>query len=100
MDDLSQERCRRLILIILCLCISSLVICEVIDPLFASEKNWYIYITDGFLQETHIDEHDDDFVLIELNNENIALDTMDRNRSSNISVASCSLSPLLPPPKA
>ncbi len=89
-----------MILIILGLCLGSLVICELIDPLIASDKSWYVSLSDGLLQETHLDEHDDDFVLIDQPIGNFAPVSMDQDRSSNLRGSSCSLSPLLPPPKA
>jgi len=90
----------KMILGILLLCIGSLVVCEVIDPLLANEGIWDISFTTDLFQHTHLDEHDDDFVLISQFGGNITAITVDKDKLSNILGPSCSLSPLLPPPKA
>jgi len=89
-----------LILVTVLLCIGSLVVCEVIDPLLANEGIWDISLTEEYFQHTHLDEHDDDFVLIDQSRGNITAVTVEDEKSSRLLGASCSLSPLLPPPKA
>jgi len=100
MANLPNRRRFRMLLAIFGLCLGSLVICEVIDPLIASEYNWFQSIPDGFLQDTHLDEHDDDFVLIDQVIGNFAPVNTDQERSSKIRGSSFCLSPALPPPKA
>jgi hypothetical protein len=90
----------KLILVTLILCIGSLVVCEVIDPLLGNEGIWNISFTEEYFQHTHLDEHDDDFVLIDQSRGNITAFTVNEDESSCLLGASCSLSPLLPPPKA
>lgn len=90
----------RLILVIFLLCIGSLVVCEVIDPLLANEAIGEMSLTEEYFHYTHLDEHDDDFVLIDQSGGNISAVTVDDDKSSRILGASCSLSPILPPPKA
>jgi len=90
----------KLILVALLLCIGSLVVCEVIDPLLANEGIWDIAFTEEYFQHTHLDEHDDDFVLISQIRGNITAITVEKDKSSDLLGVSCSLSPLLPPPKA
>lgn len=89
-----------LILVTVLLCIGSLVVCEVIDPLLANEGIWDISLTEEYFQHTHLDEHDDDFVLIDQSRGNITAVTVEEDKSSRLLGASCSLSPILPPPKA
>ncbi len=90
----------QLILVTLLLCIGSLVVCEVIDPFLANEAIWDASLTEEYFQHTHLDEHDDDFVLVDQIGGNITAVTVNDDKSSRILGASCSLSPLLPPPKA
>jgi len=91
---------RIVILLTVCLCLGSLVLCEVVDPLLAQDDRWDMSYQGGVLQQTHLDEHDDDFVL--LNNvvgHSLAISD-NKNGSSRIPGVSISVSPLLPPPKA
>jgi hypothetical protein len=90
----------QLLLVTFLLCIGSLVVCEVIDPLLANEAVWDVSLTEEYFHHTHLDEHDDDFVLIDQTRGNTTAVTLDADKSSRLLGASCSLSPLLPPPKA
>ena len=90
----------KLILATVLLCIGSLVVCEVIDPLLANEGIWDISLTEEYFQHTHLDEHDDDFVLMDQTGGSITSITVDKDKSSSLLGTSCSLAPLLPPPKA
>jgi len=89
-------------LLTLCLYLSicSLVICEVIDPLITGNNNFDLTLQGGFLQPSHLDEHDDDFVLMEQPTRHFVATLIIENTNSQIQGASYSLSPLLPPPKA
>lgn len=100
MDNLLDSRRSRMILLTLCLCLCSLIICELIDPLIARNNNWDLTVQGGFLQQSHLEEHDDDFVLMEQYTRHSVAAIILENTSSQILVASYSLSPLLPPPKA
>jgi len=100
MGRLPDMQRTKLILVTLLLCIGSLVVCEVIDPLLANEGIWDISFTTDLFQHTHLDEHDDDFVLISQFGGNITAITVDKDKLSYILGASCTLSPILPPPKA
>jgi hypothetical protein len=100
MGRLPDMQRTKLILVTLLLCIGSLVVCEVIDPLLANEGIWDISFTEEYFQHTHLDEHDDDFVLISQIGGNITAITVNKDKSSDLLGASYSLAPLLPPPKA
>jgi len=100
MANLPEIQRRRMILLFFSLCLGSLVICEVIDPLMGSVNNWEISFTEGLIQLTHLDEHDDDYVLTEQVVGNIVPGIIDQDGSSLLRGASCFLSPLSPPPKA
>lgn len=100
MGRLPDKQRTKLILVTLLLCVGSLVVCEVIDPFLANEAIWDISFTEEYSQHTHLDEHDDDFVLIDQSKGNITAVTVEEDKSSRLLGASCSLSPLLPPPKA
>jgi hypothetical protein len=100
MDNLPELWRNKLIFMILALCLSSLVICEVIDPLLGCGNNWDVSFTNGFVQQTHLDEHDDDYVLTKHSIGNFVPITIEQDRSSKLWGNSCFLSPLLPPPKA
>ncbi len=89
-----------MILYTVCLCLGSLFLCEVIDPLIASDDRWYMSYAGGVLQQSHLDEHDDDFVLVDEAVGGIGAVSILENRSNQIPVVHHSVSPLLPPPKA
>ena len=89
----------KMIFLTVCLCLGSLVMCEVIDPLIASDASWYISYQGGLIQQSHLDEHDDDFVLMEEAIGYTRAVSTDENRSARVPGVSLSLSPLLPPPK-
>jgi hypothetical protein len=89
-----------MILYTVCLCLGSLFLCEVFDPLIASDERWYMAYTDGGIQQSHLDEHDDDFVLVEEAVSGTGAVSISENRSNQIPVVSHSVSPQLPPPKA
>ena len=76
------------------------MVCEIIDPLLANEVIWDTSFIEEYFQHTHLDEHDDDFVLIDQDGGNITSITVDADKSTHLLGASCSLPPLLPPPKA
>jgi hypothetical protein len=100
MGKLPVTQQTRMILVTFCLCLGSILACEVIDPLISFEENLFLTFSDGFSYLTHLDEHDDDFVLIaQTSNRNRAA-IIDQDKSSHIPGSACSLSPLLPPPKA
>ncbi len=89
-----------MILITLFLCMGSVLVCEVIDPLLTFEESLYITFADSFLQHTHMEEHDDDFVLSDGIAGSFIPVLIDQGRSSRVLGFSCSLTPILPPPKA
>ena len=95
-----NEQRPKMILLTICLCLVSLVMCEVIDPLIANYDNWYISFPGGLLQQTHLDEHDDDFILITRTASHIIASSILEDKSSHILGSSHSPPPLLPPPKA
>jgi hypothetical protein len=90
----------KMILLTVCLCLGSLVMCEVIDPLIVGDDSWNMSYQEGALQQSHLDEHDDDFVLMEDAIGRTKAISDNKNRSARIPGVSLSLSPLLPPPKA
>jgi len=90
----------KMILLTVCLCMGSLVLCEVIDPLLARDEHWDMSYQGGVFQQSHLDEHDDDFVLMEDAVGSTKAISDNENRSARIPGVSLSLSPLLPPPKA
>jgi hypothetical protein len=98
-DIFSAQR-SKMILITICLCLGSLVMCEVLDPLIARDDSWSMSFQAGVLQQSHLDEHDDDFVLMEEAVGHTRAVSILENRSARIPGVSLSLSPLLPPPKA
>ncbi len=100
MGKLPENQRTVMILITLFLCLGSVVVCEVIDPLLTIEESLYISFADSFLQHTHLDEHDDDFVLSDGTAGSFIPVIIDQDRSSRVLGFSCPLIPLLPPPKA
>jgi hypothetical protein len=88
-----------MILLTLCLCLGSLVLCEVIDPIITSADNWYVAYQVGVLQQSHLDEHEDDFVLRAYAVTNAATVTTLDQRTTHLPGFSLPLSPLLTPPK-
>ena len=90
----------KMILLTVCLCLASLVMCEVIDTLIVGDNNWNMSYQGGTLQQSHLDEHDDDFVLMEDAVGSTKAFSDNENRAARIPGVSLSLSPSLPPPKA
>ncbi len=100
MDNLLDSHRARMIFITLLLCSGSLVVCEVIDPLIASDSLIYADIQGGSIQQSHLDEHDDEFVLIEQPDKNGMIGRLSEIGSAQFLEASFNLAPQLPPPKA
>jgi hypothetical protein len=99
MVNVPHTRQPKMILLTLCLCLSSLVVCEVIDPILASADNWFVSYQGGVLQQSHLDEHEDDFVLRAHAVTNTGTVTTLKHRITHFPGLSLPLSPLLPPPK-
>lgn len=100
MDNLPFTRASLIALVALILCITSLLICEVIDPLVTFADNDFCSLSEEYLQPSHLDEHDDDFVLAGRMIEDDTSTAMGIVLFPQILVTNSSPAPLLPPPKA
>ncbi len=100
MDKLLDSHRSLSIFLTLSLCLISMVICEVIDPLIARDGLLTVDLQGGSLLLSHLDEHDDDFVLIDPPCSDSMKGHLLSVRSSRILAYSYKLSPIIPPPKA
>jgi hypothetical protein len=99
-DNILDARQPKMILLTICLCLGSLVLCEVIDPITTWDDSRHMSEQGGVPHQSHVDEHEDDFVLTEQAAAHTRAASTLENRSAHLLGVSLSPSPLLPPPKA
>jgi hypothetical protein len=85
--------------IILSLCLCSIALCLLADPVIQSENN-HCYGSEGFPAHSHVDEHEDDFVLAKTASENTYAVEILAKISTHFPNASHLPSPITPPPKS
>lgn len=93
-------RLPKTVLLILCLCLGSLVLCELVDPITARDDHRHMSEQGGVPQHSHVDEHEDDFILTAQAAAHTGVVATLEKRSAHLLGVSHSPPPLLPPPKA
>lgn len=95
-----EGRLPKFTFVILCLCLGSLFLCEMVDPMGAWVDYRHMNEQGKISDHSNPYDHDDDFVLTEEAAARIRTVSALEKRAAHLSGASQSPSPLLPPPKA
>jgi hypothetical protein len=85
-------------IIILSLCLCSIALCVLADPLIQPENNHHSG-SGGFPIHSHVDEHEDDFVLTNTASANTQAVEVLAKISTHLPNSSHFPSPITPPPK-
>jgi hypothetical protein len=86
-------------IIILCLCLCSIALCVLADPVIFWENDHHSGGSGGFPVHSHVDEHEDDFVLMKMASANTQAVEVLAKISTHLPNSSHFPSPITPPPK-